>query len=127
VAAGRDWAHVVRLIRDRMLVPTIYLGAFLLLLSLASTRWFLRAASGRVNWKRVSGPLVIAAGLGGVVLAQGRLMPLAGNVFFDFGLGPPTLRDTYLLNLSHFPTAPLRFLFALTVASVICLLVLVSQ
>jgi 4-amino-4-deoxy-L-arabinose transferase-like glycosyltransferase len=126
-AAHRDWVHVVSVIGDRMLVQTLYLGAFLLPLSVATTRWSLRAASGRVNWKRVSGPLVIAAGLGGVVLAERRYMPLYGNVFFDFGLGPPTLRDTYLLNLPHFPTAPHSFWFALTVASVIGSVVLISR
>ena len=126
-AAGRDWEHVVRIIGDRLLVQTMYLGAFLLPLSIATTRWSLRAASGRVNWKGVSGPLVIAAGVGGIVLAQWRLMPLAGNVLFDFGLGPPTLRDTYLLHLPHFPTAPQSFWLALTVASVIGSVVLISR
>jgi 4-amino-4-deoxy-L-arabinose transferase-like glycosyltransferase len=126
-AANRDWEHVVRTIGDRLLVETMYLGAFLLPLSIATTRLSLRAVSGRMNWKRVSGPLVIAAGLGGVVLTQGRLMPLSGNVFFDFGLGPPLLRDTYLLNLPHFPTAPQSFWFILTVASVIGGVVLISR
>lgn len=126
-AARQDWVHVVRIIGDRLLVQTMYLGAFLLPLSIATTSWSLRAASGRMNWKRVLGPLVIAAGLGGVVVAQGQLMPLSGNVFFDFGLGPPTLRDTYLLNLPHFPTAPHSFWFALTVASVIGSVVLIAR
>jgi 4-amino-4-deoxy-L-arabinose transferase-like glycosyltransferase len=125
--ANRDWLHVVSVIADRLLVQTLYLGAFLLPLSIATTTWPLRAAAGRVNWKRVLGQLAIAAGLGGVVLAQGRLMPLDGNVFFDFGLGPPTLRDTYLLNLPHFPTAPHSFWLALTVASVIGSAVLLSR
>jgi 4-amino-4-deoxy-L-arabinose transferase-like glycosyltransferase len=126
-AARQDWVHVVRIIGDRLLVETMYLGAFLLPLSIATTSWSLRAASRRMNWKRVLGPLVIAAGLGGVVVAQGQLMPLSGNVFFDFGLGPPTLRDTYLLNLPHFPTAPRSFWFAVTVASVIGSVVLISR
>jgi 4-amino-4-deoxy-L-arabinose transferase-like glycosyltransferase len=126
-AANRDWEHVVRIIGDRLLVQTLYLGAFLLPFHIATTTWSLRAVSGRLNWKRVSGPLGIAAGLGGVVLAWGQLMPLSGNVFFDFGLGPPTLRDTYLLNLPHFPTAPQSFWFALTVASVIGSVVLILR
>jgi 4-amino-4-deoxy-L-arabinose transferase-like glycosyltransferase len=126
-AANRDWKHVVGVIGDRLLVQTLYLGAFLLPLSIATTKWSLHTASGRVNWKRLSGPLLITAGLGGVVLAQGKRMPLDGGVSFDFGLGPPTLRDTYLLNLPHFPTAPRSFWLVLTVASVIGSGVLISR
>jgi hypothetical protein len=126
-AANRDWKHVVSIIGDRLLVQTLYLGAFLLPISIATTRWSLHGAAGRANWKRVSGQVGIAAGLGGLVLVKGRLMPLDGNVFFDFGLGPPTLRDTYLLNLPHFPTAPHSFWLVLTVASVIGSAVLISR
>src|SRR5207249_4771724 len=62
---------------------------------------------------------VLAVALAAVVLGRGRVMPLSGNTLYDFGLGPPLLRDTYVLGLHHLPTAPRAFWLAVTVAAVI--------
>jgi hypothetical protein len=45
-------------------------------------------------------------------------MPLSGNILFDTGLGPTTLRDAYILDLPHLPRAPKEIWIAITTASV---------
>jgi len=119
LAATRDWLRVVRTIGDRLLVETIYLGAFLLPLSIVTTSWSLRGIGERLRRGRLSIGLAAGTLLGGVLLAQHRVMPLSGNVLFDFGLGPPLLRDTYLLHLHHLPTAPQAGWLVLTAAGVL--------
>jgi len=40
------------------------------------------------------------------VVAFAATMPILGNILIDVGLGPLTLRDTYLLKLEHWPRMP---------------------
>jgi len=54
----------------------------------------------------------------GVLLWKGELMPMTRNILFNIGLGPPTLKDVYLLNLPHLPAAPKIVWLAVTAASV---------
>lgn len=52
-------------------------------------------------------------------------LPLLGNILIDFGVGPLTLRDTYILGLEHFPTAPQIIWWLLTLVALfaaVCLL-----
>jgi len=51
---------------------------------------------------------------------RNRSMPLLKNVMFDFGLGPPHLRDVYVLGLPNWPQAPAGFWFLVTITGVIC-------
>lgn len=55
----------------------------------------------------------------GELLWKKELMPLSGNILFDIGLGPPTLRDVYILQLPHLPSAPKSLWLLMTVAGVI--------
>ncbi|MBI4558204.1 MAG: glycosyltransferase family 39 protein [Candidatus Hydrogenedentes bacterium] len=48
-----------------------------------------------------------------------RLMPLRGNVFINFGIGPALLHDTYFLNLPNHPRAPLWIWTLVTLASLV--------
>lgn len=58
-----------------------------------SRRWILFVCSG-----------LICAILG-VLFVQNHLMPFGRNILFDLGLGPPTLRDVYILKLPNLPHA----------------------
>lgn len=53
---------------------------------------------------------------GATMLIKQRIMPLGKNALFDFGLGPPTLRDMYLLGLPNLPSAPSWFWVLVTAA-----------
>lgn len=44
-----------------------------------------------------------------------QFMPLLRNVLFDLGLGPPHLRDVYVLGLPNWPRAPVLFWYLITV------------
>ena len=53
------------------------------------------------------------------------LMPILRNVFHAAGLGPLTLRDTYILQLTHVPALPRPFWAVVTVLAIVgagCLL-----
>jgi hypothetical protein len=53
---------------------------------------------------------------GATMLIKQRLMPLGKNALINSGLGPPTLRDVYLLELPNLPKAPM-WLWALVTAA----------
>jgi hypothetical protein len=103
---------------DRLFNASLYLGLFLLPLTVVITisGW----KSVPLQRRRLS--LVATTALVGTVTAglawANRLMPSVGNVFFDLGLGPPLLRDTYLLGLPHLPRAPRAVWVAMTAAGV---------
>jgi hypothetical protein len=63
--------------------------------------------------------LVITAAFSTVLILNGRLMPLTGNILFDLGLGPNTLMDSYILGIRSFPKAPEHMWLVLTAAGVI--------
>jgi hypothetical protein len=54
-------------------------------------------------------------------------MPLVGNVLFDLGLGPALLRDTYVLGLPDWPTAPRGFWIVVTAAALLGGVLLIRQ
>ena len=94
-----------------------YLGLFLFPLLILRVRDLWQSASPR---KRL--PVLIASS--GVVIAilpvltwQGHLMPFAGNIWFDMGLGPVRLPDVTTLKLPHFPVGPGILLFCITLVS----------
>jgi hypothetical protein len=119
-SAAADILSIPRTVGDRLLVQLLYIGVFILPVSIlgAAGAWALARSQDR---RRVLalGAGALALALGGVVLVRGGSMPFSGNVLFDLGLGPLLLRDTYLLNLPHFPTAPHGLWVAVTVAAVV--------
>ena len=54
------------------------------------------------------------------LLLAGRLMPLfTQNVLIPGGIGPTTLRDTYILGFPHFSPLPFGFWLAVTIAGIL--------
>jgi hypothetical protein len=53
-----------------------------------------------------------------VLCCHRTLMPLAGNVLAEWGIGPALLRDLFTLKLPHLPPLPGAFWIAVTVLSV---------
>jgi hypothetical protein len=102
---------------DRIMIELLYLGLFLLpfligLEAIKSTKSQLRAKRvSQLAWATLF--IVLAAYL----IWKDHLMPLSGNLLFDLGLGPLLLRDTYLLGLPHWPTAPTSFWIMITIAA----------
>jgi hypothetical protein len=95
-------------------IELVYLGVFLLPLCVvvAATRWK-HATTRRRLLGAGSGLAVFLVGTGWL-LANAELMPLSGNVLYDVGVGPPLLRDTYVLALPHLPRAPQYFWLGVT-------------
>jgi hypothetical protein len=102
---------------DRIGVAFVYLGLFLLPLAIVvSTRRLLL----------LTAPLVGAV-MVGLVWAD-KLMPLSGNIVYDeVGLGPPLLRDVYILGLPHLERAPREVWIIVTAAGVAGALLIVEQ
>ena len=53
------------------------------------------------------------------LILKGRIMPVAGNVLYDIGLGPPLLHDIYSLKLPHLPHAPTSLWLGITFAAIV--------
>jgi hypothetical protein len=54
------------------------------------------------------------------------LMPLSGNILIGSGIGPLTLRDTYILKIDHVPSLPVSFWLAVTALSVLGAAILIA-
>lgn len=100
----------------RLALVLLYVGLFTLPVSLvvAGPLWRASSATARA-W--TTAVLVVAVGVAGTLWATGSVRPL-GNVVYDVGIGPPLLRDVYLLGLRHLPSAPAAFWLAVALAGV---------
>ncbi len=81
----------------------LYLGLFLSPLMLLV--WMRRYLTSTLKVKAII--LAILALSLGIILPylviSHRLLPLGGNIWFDFGLGPVTLKDVYIWGLPDYP------------------------
>jgi hypothetical protein len=97
---------------------TLYWGVFLLPLILLFSRRLTHFRQ-RESLFSSAGFLVLAGFLTTCVVMGGRLMPMMTDIIYNLSLGPPTLRDTYLLDLPHLPTAPQGFWLIVTGAGIL--------
>lgn len=88
-----------------LIIVPAYVGLFLLPLLL----FVGKKALVELNPSRLLRWTTFAFGLVAAWALRYRRMPLLENVLYDFGLGPPTLRDTYILALPSLPTAGKSF------------------
>ena len=115
------------LIAGRLSVAAVYIGLFLLPFAAVVTalKWQAGPSTGRRS--RVVAMVAVVGVIVAVLIRSHRLMPLSGNVLFDVGLGPPTLRDTYLLGLRPLPRAPRGVWILATAAGVLGAGLIVQQ
>lgn len=92
----------------RLLAVFVYLGVFLFPVLVLVGRGGLRR-----RWPWVT---VVTAGLLAGLAAGGKRMPLFGNVLFDLGVGPVTLRDPFIVSSGAWPQAPELLWWAVTAA-----------
>jgi len=102
----------------RAVATLMYLGLFLLplLIMLIPYQW--KSASRRERLCSVFALSAFAVAVMAVLMWKGRFMPLLGNILFDTGLGPATLRDVSILRLPHLPGAPKTLWLVITVVSI---------
>jgi hypothetical protein len=103
----------------RFLVQVLWIGLFTLPLSVvvAAVRW--RAGDAHQRRIAIAAGLVLICVLVAAVRVPANATLLVGNVIFDFGVGPPLLRDSYLLQLPHLPKAPQAFWLAVTAMAIL--------
>jgi hypothetical protein len=104
-----------------------YYGVFLMpfLIMLAPHKWRSLQEDGRLRCLTGTFVFIVIASV--ALIWQGRIMPLRGNVLYDFGLGPPTLRNEMVLKLRYLPEAPESLWLVLTIAGVFCGALLVAS
>src|SRR3990172_4298949 len=126
-AAPLGWFQIPLVFADRLLVELIYLGLFLLpVLILLGVNTQQASSVKTRRWSLIASAVLLIAILV-LILWQGRTMPIGGNILFDIGLGPLLLRDTYLLNLPHWPTAPQVLWLIVTIAAVLGSVLLIRR
>jgi 4-amino-4-deoxy-L-arabinose transferase-like glycosyltransferase len=105
------------LIVDRFHHSVMYLGLFLapFIVVQFTALWRKYDARRRGWWWSVA--VCSAVFLTWRMFALGKMMPLSKNVLFNFGLGPPTLRDVGLLHIPNYYTAPKFLWFAVTIVA----------
>jgi len=119
--------QIVLVFASRLLVELIYLGLFVLPFSIVLAIIIQQGSSPQVRRLSIFAVSIITAVVFGLLLWQSRIMPMSGNVLFDFGLGPALLRDTYLSKLPHWPKAPKGFWLLVTAAAVLGSVLLVRH
>lgn len=103
-------------------ITLIYLGLFLLPFLIILALYKREPFSNKVGFVSL---LILSCFLLTAIRVsvwKNRLMPLLtqeGNILIDFGLGPLTLRDVFLLRLPHFPTAPKALWLVITIGGII--------
>jgi len=97
-----DVVSTAVMIIDRLGSQLLYVGILTLPLSLSSLNGLWRRAASPARLALVGGAGLVAAVWW--LRTSGDIGPL-GNVVYDLGVGPPLLRDTYVLGLPHLPTA----------------------
>ena len=105
------------LIFDRFHHSVMYLGLFLapfIIVKLGGL-WCNYDACRKKWWWGVA--VCSAVLLTWRMFVLGKMMPLAKNVLFDFGLGPPTLRDVGVLHIPNYYTASPYLWFAVTIVA----------
>jgi hypothetical protein len=108
----------VLLIISHTLTASVYVGLFLMPFLVIFTYSRLERSSLRYRAFYLTILFVLSIlATAGLVYKQ-RIMPLTTNVLFDIGLGPATLRDVFILNLPHLPTAPPMLWVAVTAMGV---------
>jgi 4-amino-4-deoxy-L-arabinose transferase-like glycosyltransferase len=102
----------------RIVEAFLYLGLFLLpllILKITSQWSSLRTRTKVIIPVVYSGIFLFTMG---ALLSYDHLMPAVSGIFYETGLGPPTLRDVYILKLPHLPTATKSLRLGVTFASV---------
>ena len=114
--------HTAEPIALALIIVPVYLGLFLLPLLLFVGKKTLE----ELNQSRLLNWATFVFGVLAAWLLRYRRMPLLQNVFYDLGLGPPTLRDAYILRLPSLPTAGNHFWLVITFLGFLGSLVLVQ-
>ncbi len=111
--------RLTRFMTINLLNGFIYLGLFLLsfLMIMAPNIWKTLCYRKRV-WVYIAFSLFFI-GAGGELFLTNKLMPLLGNILFDIGLGPVTLRDVSIFKFSHWPNASKILWIVITVAGLV--------
>jgi hypothetical protein len=100
----------------------VYLGLFLLPILLLAGR---RRLTELFRSRLLTLATLLFTAFGGYWLSF-RRMPLMTNVFYALGIGPPTLRDTFLLGRPSTPSAGIAFWTVVTYLGFACAVVLVQ-
>lgn len=114
--SSTGFLQAIKLLVYRFLVELTYLGLFTLpfLIILTINKWKTASHRGRLLSVLTSSGFFVA--VMGALIWKNRTMPLSGNVLFDIGLGPATLRDVYNLGLPHLSNAPKALWLVITTA-----------
>jgi len=98
----------LNLTADRGLIAFIYSGLFLLPFSVVQIQDGIPCdlKNSRLYLTLGSCALALAVFVMGICILRNRFIPLCGNILYDFGLGPLTLRDTNVMELDHLPKIP---------------------
>lgn len=105
----------------------IYLGLFCLPFLYINTAKRLKIASKKRRIIICSSVFLMSCLLTVFFISIKSLMPIYGNILYDFGLGPVLLYDTYILELPNLTTASPVFWIIVTVVSVLSGAVLIDN
>ncbi len=102
-----------------MLLTVFYSGLFILplLILVLQRTWRFRSPELRrarlLRWAFCFGLLLV------ILAVTRQVMPLTTNLIYDFGLGPPLLRDFYVLRIPNLPSLARGFWYLVTGLSLV--------
>ncbi len=115
-----DPGRLISTLADNTFTCLIYLGVFLLPILLWESINIIRE-HGRKAVSMLIGSIAAVTAFGALCClaihhGQIMIMPFSRNILTRFGIGPLTLRDTYIMGLDHVPVLPTVFWIAVTMA-----------
>ena len=111
-ALTEGWGGYMVHLLQRTSGAVIYLSIFLFPLLLLLIPGVKSALMRKDSYVILGGIVLLAASI--TLVWNSRSMPLLRNVLFDLGLGPPHLRDVYVLGLPNWPRAPVFLWYFVT-------------
>ncbi len=100
----KGFAHVIFYFTGSTLVALVYLGLFIFPLIIILFSLKFKKLDSRQQSLALFALSTFFVVVMGIIVSNGKRMPLTGNIITDFGLGPLTLRDSFILKALSTPT-----------------------
>lgn len=126
--AFTSFGPMVKLLFDNFFTYMVYLGLFLLPVLLVSMGDLFRSHVKRGTAAVCAGILLVAGGVTFRVYGgKSILLPFMYNIIAKSGVGPLTLRDTFVLKLDHMPALPVIFWIIVTAMGLVGAVLLIAK
>jgi Dolichyl-phosphate-mannose-protein mannosyltransferase len=119
IFSGFNWFFLIEFFLKNTMLALVYLGLFMLLFTIVIFPLKFQSFSQKERGITIFALLIIFIIVGAAVISKGFQIPITRNILSEFGMGPLTLRDGYILNNLPVPQALKIFWLIVTSISIV--------